>query len=1109
MAAEMTVIMGRAGTGKTHYMMTKIAENEKKGLRSALIVPERATYETERQLSELLGGGIIYTYVLSFKSLAARVLKEKGNGRRFLTQQGRQMLIRRAVEENKDKLIAFAGIANHKGFTEECDGIISNCKKILIEPETLKTAGEEFSGNLGAKLQDFALIYNAVNEFMYEKYIDSEDIMNSLIENIPDSSLQGMEIFIDAPEALNATTLRIIDTLMDTVKSITVSLRYDTHENCQDRRLFGPDQELYLKLKEICAAKNQKIRFIPFEEQRGTKPPALLHLERNLFAYSYKKYLNEAPEIEIDAETDRVNEVRAAAEAILNEVRNGMRYREIAVITTDPDEYENIIKRVFSTYDIPFFSEGGRSVSTHPVAELLLAALRCVEKGFRANDFIRVFKTGFMGISRENAEKLENHILKYGLNGSKLTEPFTQEEIPFGVEEARRKTAEPLLKLKTELGGRQTANKRIQALYDFITDIKLPEKLKNNCEELNAMNRLDLARETAQIYDTVVTLLDQLYVILGEETLSIKKFSAIVEEGLNAYSVSIIPTTLDQVIVGDIERTELNDSVKFLIVLGMNAEFIPNMRKDNNIINDSDLARMKKAGLPVWNNTEKINCQETLHIYSMLTKARERLRFSYCTDIFGTSADPSPLILKLCDIFPKCRITNGLKTPLEGNTLKTAFPLLISRIRNMIESDAKDNCAKELYAAFYSLPEYRGILERIGEAYYSDTVKTPLGNEEINKLYGKSITGTPTRLETFNQCPYRFFLQYGMKLKEREKFEEKNNDKGSFYHEALEKFVDGLLDDDIDFDELTREDVAERLENILNETVQEHNNGIFLSTARMRAEFQRIMEQLFYTGWAIVCQLAEGRFRPMGSEISFGRKDDVLPALIIKAENGATFSVCGIVDRMDGVHCGGKDYMRIIDYKSGNVDFDFAELANGLKLQLPLYASAMEAAFKTEEELKTAGFYYLHLNINDWDIDMENETEESLRKMLLKDFKLKGLTIKDEEIITSTGKPGWHSRLNTVKNVACSENGEISGSVATFGQMDKTLAFAREKAASTLESIMKGIISVNPSEYRNKNDCRFCPFGSVCRFDPTNGNRFRSIKEVAQDVFFKNISRDI
>ena len=1106
MSAELTVIMGRAGTGKTHYMMTRIAENEKKGIRSALIVPERATYETERQLSELLGGGIIYTYVLSFTSLASRVLKEKGDDKRFLTKQGRQMLIRRAVEENRDKLTAFAGVAHHNGFTEECDSIISNCKRVLIDPEMLKNAGGEFTGNLSAKLRDFALIYNEVNMRMHERYIDSEDLMNSLIENLPGSSLHDTEIFIDAPETINESTLRIINALLDTVAAVTISLRGDMRENCRDRRLFEPDQELYLKLKQICKEKNQPIRFIPLERQQENKAPALRHLEKNLFAYPYEKYSGKAPEIEIETETDRVNEVRAAAEAILQAVKEGMRYHEIAVITTASEEYENIIKRIFSAYGIPFFSEGGRSVSTHPVAELLLASLRCVEKGMSSSDFIRVFKTGFMGISREDAEKLENHILKYGLTGSRLTEPFTQTEIPYGVENARKKIAEPLLKLKKEIGGRLTADKRIQALYNFIADIKLPAKLKDYCNELNAMDRADLAGETAQVYDTVITLLDQLYVILGEENLSIGKFSAIVEEGLKAYSVSIIPTKLDQVIVGDVENTVLKDSVNFLLVLGMNDGLIPNVRRDNKIINDSDLARMKKAGLPVWNSTGKINSRENLHIYSMLTKAGKRIRFSYCTDIFGESAIASPLILKIREIFPECRMTDGIKNPLEGSTLDTAFPLLISRIRNMIDNNEDDEEAKARYAAFCSIPEYRKALDIIDKAYYNDILKETLDSGEIGRLYGKSITGTATRLETFNQCPYRFFLQYGMSLKERERFEERVVDRGSLFHEALEKFIDGLLNDNVDFSELTRENVTERLKNILTGIVQEHNNGIFLSSARLRADFRRIMEQLYFTGWAIVCQLNEGGFRPVGSEIGFGRKNDVLPPLVIKTEDGAVFRVCGVVDRLDGINSEGKDYMRVIDYKTGNVDFDFAELANGLKLQLPLYAAAMEAALKTEKELKTAGFYYLYLN--DWDIDIDNETEESLRKTLLSSFKLNGLTIKDENIIAATGSVSRKS-VSTVKNVKYDKDGVISGRVAASKQMDETLAFAQEKAAETLEAIMNGVISVEPAEHRKRNYCRYCSFGSICRFDPTNGNRFRCIDEISQNSFFRNISRDI
>ena len=60
MPAKVNFIIGRAGTGKTHSIYSHIARNEKAAKRSVLIVPDRATFETERSLSEYIGGGILY-----------------------------------------------------------------------------------------------------------------------------------------------------------------------------------------------------------------------------------------------------------------------------------------------------------------------------------------------------------------------------------------------------------------------------------------------------------------------------------------------------------------------------------------------------------------------------------------------------------------------------------------------------------------------------------------------------------------------------------------------------------------------------------------------------------------------------------------------------------------------------------------------------------------------------------------------------------------------------------------------------------------------------------------------------------------------------------------
>lgn len=1096
MPARTTFIMGRACSGKSSYVYDLIAKNEARGVRSLLIVPDRATFETEKQLSLHIGSGILYASVLSFTSLARRVLAETGEARAYLSSQGRRMLVRRTVEENSSRLTAFSRVARQVGFSEECDEIILKCKRFSITSDSLFEAAAGVKGLLAEKLTDFAIIYEKMNESMASRYIDGEDLVNSLIDRLPQSSVCGADVFIDAPEMLNEQSLRIISVLFAVAANVTITLRGNTGELYNDRRLFEPDMQAYMRLKELAREAACETALVDLSGMSYVEDAPLLWLERNLFAFPYKKYTGEAENIEVHTAGDRLHEVMAAAEAVLDAAKSGIRYRDMAVVVSDLEGYANIVKRVFSMYGIPIFMDSKRSVALHPVSELLLASMRCVEKGFSGNDFLRVIKTGLTGVPQKSCELMENHILKYALNGNRLINGFNDEDTPEEIRLAAKAVLEPLLRLKTNLGGHRTAAERISALFSYMLDMRLPEKLKDICDELMGEGYVEAARENGQVYDTIVELLDQLYVILGDDALSLAKFAAVVEEGLRAYSVGIIPATLDQVLVGDIDNT-CAVRVRFLQLLGVNEGLMPKTKADNSIINDSELARLRKLGLPVWQSTDSMNRAENLRVYSSITSASERLRVSYCAEISGSTAAPSRLIGRIRDIFPKCRLTNGILTPPEGSTNETAFSHLARRLRTMIDTGEGDEALPSLYNYFSQTEEYLGALKTLEKHCFSMGTLRPLGREAALRLYGKQAVGTATRLETFNQCPFRYFMQYGMGLRERDEHQERANDRGSLIHEALDRLIEKLMAENADWGKLTEDDLAGYLMPILTELMKEHNNGIFIGTARMRAEFERTAELLLIAGSALVRQIAAGQFRPVGCELGFGRKDDAFPPLEIHADGGVRLLICGIVDRLDAYTEDECEYIRIIDYKSGNVKFDYTELANGLKLQLPLYAAAMEAVLSAEKNIKTAGFYYIHIN----EPSVEADDEESLREELQKAFKLNGLTLKDEKLLFAVDSvdSGWSK---TVSGLRFLKDGGFSGMLADEVQMSRTLDFAKETAAKTLKAIMQGRMEISPSMCSGSSACKFCKFGSICGFDQTAGSKYRRIRRVTAEKFY-------
>lgn len=1118
MSAKVTFIMGRSGSGKTELILNRIKQNELNGRRSVLIVPDRASFESEKRLSGLMGHGIMNTFVVSFTRLARRILSERGEKRVFLSMQGRQMLLRRTIEEHGTELKAFSRIALRQGFTGECDEIILKCKRFGITPEQLASAAgdESLPLSLRDKLRDFALIFEKTADAMAESYIDDEDVVNSLISELPESSYRDCDFFIDTPETLTEQSIRVISVLFGCAPSVTISFRGDTSESCRDRRLFAPDEELYRRIRNEASEQGCEIEFISLTDNRRARSPELIHLERELFAFPYRRFTAPASEpaaIELHTAGSRIQEVAACAETIRRAVRGGLRYRDIGIIVSDTEVYAPIIGRTFPDYGIPFFMDAKRVLFAHPIAELLLASLNCCESGFRAQSFIRAIKSGLFPVEAADIERLENHILKYGLNGNLITEPFDQADVPEGVEEARAAAVGPLMGLKQRVSGRIRSSERIEAVYAFLEELRIGEKLRQECTALAEAGDLTAARETAQVFDTLVELLDQLHVIIGDETVSLKKFTSILEEGLKAYSVGIIPTTLDQVFIGSVDNSAVTE-VEFLLVLGVNDGAIPKTKADNAIISDSELSRLSAAGLSVWSSTDKMNRAENLRVYSALMRARRRLRLSYAGSDGGGS--PSGLFERIRKLFPDCLMTNGIIEPIVGSTERARFAELVSGLKHGISAgEAELDAFRESYAYFAASPEYSARLAVMDKAMFETNADECLDRDTALKLYGSRIYGSPTKLETFGKCPFRYFMEFGIGIKEREEYEEKASDRGSFIHAALERFIKGLIDDDIDWGSLTDEDIEKRLSEIIQILASEHNRGIYLSSARMRAELGRLGKSIFIAAIELVRQIAGGAFRPIQGEVGFGRPGDPLPALTITASNGSCFHVCGIVDRLDGFspENGDADYLRIVDYKSGDTVFNFTELVNGIRLQLPLYAAAMEAGldaerklslnpcFPAKEDSTTAGFYYQYIGTPDAETEELSEAEaQAVIKEVRDSFRLRGLTLDDESVILAMDA---HIKRysNVIRGVQLTKEG-IRGSVATAEEMRYAIDYAKAAAARTLDSIMQGRMEVSPIRCNGKTGCSYCKLRSICGFDPTAGARYRNAAKVSADAFF-------
>jgi len=421
---------GRAGSGKSRFVLSRIGERLKDPLKkTVVIVPEQYTFQMERDIFDVCKvPGFIGLSVLGFKRLVFRILEEAGGrAKESLNAAAKSMVVRLAVQQNGGNLKAFKKSARQPGFDVKMAELLSDLKRFDIDADTLLSKAPGLSAPyLREKAEDIGRIYKTYEALMQGRS-DAEDLVNIAIENIGEADfLKGAYVVIDGFDLLTGQLKRLIKKLMELSDGMLVTFRMGREED-PDAGLFSPEQKVLEELKAHASAKGIPVVYKRLPD--GDFPsryahPELSHLEKNLYAYPYKAYGDETKCISLFAAKNRISETLFAAENIFRLVRSGnYRYRDIAVLT-DTEAYADIVKSTFMANGIPCFVDSKRELYESKPAVLVDAALGLVAGKWKIGEIVRLIKTGLTGLDEAEAEALLNCRREFGLRGYAFQKPF-------------------------------------------------------------------------------------------------------------------------------------------------------------------------------------------------------------------------------------------------------------------------------------------------------------------------------------------------------------------------------------------------------------------------------------------------------------------------------------------------------------------------------------------------------------------------------------------------------------------------------------------------------------------------------------------------------------
>ena len=196
----------------------------------------------------------------------------------------------------------------------------------------------------------------------------------------------------------------------------------------------------------------------------------------------------------------------------------------------------------------------------------------------------------------------------------------------------------------------------VEALYDFLLQIHMYEKLEARKNELYEENRINEGDAYGQIFEKTVRLFDKIAELLGDTKMSVKEFYEIVDTGLSDIEVGVVPPTVDRVLIGDITRSRLNH-IKVLFFTSVNDGIVPKAPKKGRILSDRDRDILSGCGLELAPSDKQNSYIEQFYIYTILTKPSDHLYISYHKlSASLESMRPSYLLGRISSIFPSLHL---------------------------------------------------------------------------------------------------------------------------------------------------------------------------------------------------------------------------------------------------------------------------------------------------------------------------------------------------------------------------------------------------------------------------------------------------------------------
>ena len=1094
-------IKGRAGSGKTAKMRQIISQMAENGSsRPLLLVPEQFSFESERIMLQLLGPkNLKNVEIFSFPRMAFSELQKNGLSNLKTADNGiKAAIMSEALMQLEGRLDIFSNVRHNSTALSPLVDFCKELKYCCIDSDSLNEKLEGSTNSfLKNKLTELDLIRNSYEALLTQSYFDDADAVGAFTAiALKSGFFKNKTLFLDGFRDFSKQELECLKVALYQCDDVYITI-------CVDEKVRKFSSLYYMKdfenrLRTIASKTNTAVDEFYCEQKENAFAPDISKFEKTLFSTEKIQKANYNGDIIVAKCSDSENEAIFVANTIKKLLKSGeYRCRDIAVIERTNGTYKKSVIDALKRLSIPVFDDSRRPLATETLFINICSALECVSNGMSTQTLMSYLKTGLAGLSVSEISKLEKYALIWDLKASGWQKDFTMHPDGFGNEldekaklrleelnSIRKKAVLPLLKLKkdcVDADGKAIAS----AVYDFIINSKIKDNLLKLTLELDDAGFSVEANHQEYSWNVLMHILDTMALITDGKFYSLKRWYELFMILVSSGDMGEIPQGLDEVTVGCADRIRL-EKTKVVFLVGVNKDEFPLVNVGGGILTDADRVLLTNLGIEVRPPFEDTVDEERFIAYCAITAASEKLYMTYkCNDGEGGTLFKSEMISTVEKTFNdlKTVVTSELPADYFIESEESAFSAFSKNFlyNNEIKSTLK--------AYFESKKEYEGKINALNIL----TGDEPFGfNEKENskKLFGEDVYISASKVESFYNCPFAYFMRYGLGAEPLKEATLDPAQSGTIIHLVMEEILKKYPQ--ARFIEVSDDELREAVTSVLKAYLEEKMGGVEEKSERFMKLFYRLVDISMTVIERLKVEFGVGEFAPCDFELRIGGAD--IPAYELPLNEGKV-RVTGSIDRVDLMEKDGIKYIRVVDYKTGQKEFKLSELFDGLNIQMVLYLMALEKNGKNYYgEVIPSGVLYLPSRIglknylgerNPDDLTIENQKRKS--------GKLSGMILDSPVVFNGMGVDTYPDYFPAT----FAAKGGTKGNYYSLPQFHSLSKLIDDKIISMGNALHDGEIPAVPLGESDKKDgkmCEYCSYRSVCARE--GGEEFNKITKL-------------